>query len=149
MKKKLLFFISIYPNNIAKTISLYTYLLCTPNGTLQGRIYTHLSSSNTCSVYLSRRWLCYEKMTCTYTHTYTHTRTRTLIRSCRLQYSTIWSCPFSEIDMQIKWMCSSVLLRDFLKSNPRGNFEPFKYEYDNRVGAPNQGAEVLGPQRAT
>lgn len=29
-----------------------------------------------------------------------------------------------------------------MKSNPRGNFEPFKYESDNRVGAPNQGAEV-------
>ena len=49
---------------------------------------------------------------------------------------------FVEIDMQIKRLCSSVLLRDFLKSNPRGNFEPFKYESDNRVGAPNQGAEV-------
>ena len=49
---------------------------------------------------------------------------------------------FVEIDMQIKWICSSVLLRDFLKSNPRGNFEPFKYESDNRVGARNQGAGV-------
>ena len=49
---------------------------------------------------------------------------------------------FVEIDMQIKWICSCVLLRDFLKSNPRGNFQPFKYESDNRVGAPNQGEEV-------
>lgn len=49
---------------------------------------------------------------------------------------------FVEIDMQIKRICASVFFRDFLKSNPRGNFEPFKYENDNRVGAPNRGAEV-------
>lgn len=68
--------------------------------------------------------------------------THMLIPSCRLQYSNYLVVSFVEIDMQIKWICSSVLLRDFLKSNPRGNFEPFKYESDNRVGPPNQGAGV-------
>lgn len=44
--------------------------------------------------------------------------------------------------MQIKGIFSSALWRDPLKSNLRANFEAFKYENDNRVGAPDCGAEV-------
>lgn len=47
-----------------------------------------------------------------------------------------------KIEMQIKGIFSSALPRDPLKSNLTANFEAFKYENDNRVGAPDCGAEV-------
>lgn len=47
-----------------------------------------------------------------------------------------YTCKLNELRL-------GVLLRDFLKSNPRGNFEAFKYESDIVVGVPHQGAEGL------
>lgn len=102
-------------------------------------ICSHLSSSNTCSIWFSPRWFRWDNKTnkqtknCSHARTHRHTHTHVLIRSCRLQYPNNLVVSFGEIDMQIKWICSSVLLRDFLKSNPRGNFEPLKYECDNMV----------------
>lgn len=68
-------------------------------------IYSHLSSTNTCSICFPPRWLrCENKQTNKkkLTHTHTHTCAHVLSRSCRLQYPNNLVVSFGEIDMQIK-----------------------------------------------
>lgn len=68
-----------------------------------------------------------------------HTHCNSLLLATKVQQFRRVLCL---IEMQIKQIFFSALLRDSLKGNPRANFEPFKYENDNRVGAPDCGAEV-------
>lgn len=72
---------------------------------------------------------------------YVLTPTHTLIPSCWLQKSDSSLASFVWLKCKLNKFFTT-LLRDSLKGNPRANFEPFKYENDNRVGAPDCGAEV-------
>lgn len=44
------------------------------------------------------------------------------IPECQLQWSNNLAVSFVEIDMQMKWICSSVFLRDFFEKQSRRQF---------------------------